>query len=105
MGCARSGGASTLVLTTVPPLGGTVTRSHRPISTCWRPSLVEGWAVPADTVISPSLVCGALRAAARLFCWTGATAFENETSAFDFGESHEPVARSTAPELICMATR
>ena len=56
-------------------------------------------------MISASLVFGSLRTAARLFCLTDATAFENETSALDFGESHVPVARSTAPEVMCMPTR
>src|ERR1700739_3770632 len=104
-GPAGSGGASPWVLPPVPPEAGTVPRSHLPISTRWRPSVVATSAAPADTVISASRVVGSLRTAARLFCLTEATAFENETSAFDFGDSQEPVARSTAPEDICMATR
>src|SRR5258708_19902852 len=103
-GSARSGGARTLVFSTAPPAGGTVTRSHLPISTCWRPSVVANSAVPADTVMSDWLVCGSLRTAARLFCLTDATAFENETSALDLGESHVPVVKSTAPDLIFIAT-
>ena len=101
MGDTKSGGASTLLLTSCP-FAGTVSFSCGASSTCSLPRFTS--APPADITNSLSFLLGSFLAVMRLFCRTDAVASSTETAALDCGELQFPVFKSTAPVLTRTAT-